>query len=147
MNDVVYLYLVSPTGRHMFTEADWKALLQLARDYGWTPAGTVPPVGRDDLNWDRTYHPAQGQSLDPVDAERFAAALERALTDIPAQPDQPVNAPSTVSPVGVGALEYYRGSRRILLQRLIGNFRVGAVSIDAQPRPVRADAGLRHRDA
>ena len=142
-----YIFILSAAGRHMFTDADWKALLQLARDYGWPPMGTSPPPGRDDLSWDRTYHPPQGQSLSPEDGERFAAALERALADIPALPDQPVTAPPSVSPIGLAALSYYQGPRRALLQRLIASARAGALFLEAQAQPAPIDAKLRERDA
>jgi len=129
MPEIVYVSLSSLTGRHFFTETEWKTLLQLARDYGWLPAGTLPPTGRNDLNWDQTYFPAQGQTISAEDGGRFAVSLERALQDIPAEPELEISVPLQVSPASLTALSYYRGPRRALLQRLAASGHAGTIQI------------------
>ena len=133
MNSTAYVYLAGPHGRHFFTDAEWKVLLQMARDYGWVPAGTEPPEGQDELSWDRTYITPRGQRVNADDAARFAGAIERAMKDIP-NGDQAVTAPSHVASTTVDALSYYRGSRRALLERLVTSARKGKFQIDAQVR-------------
>jgi hypothetical protein len=70
-------------------------MLTLARWYGWQPAGTTPPSdhelgGRDCIDWKGDpsdwgglYFPAEGQWITEPDAKALAAALTRALLDVP----------------------------------------------------------------
>jgi hypothetical protein len=59
--------------------------------HGWTPAGTLAPdpedvdddLGRAATSWDGRYIPAECQRMTESDARAMAAALERALPDIP----------------------------------------------------------------
>lgn len=118
----------------MFTLLEWKQILQLARDYDWAPEGTLPPPGRDELNWDGSYYPGYGQTLDDSDANQFARALETALIDIPADDKQPVTAPPSVTPVGVIVLERYRGPRVALLKRLLLSCHAGELRLQATGR-------------
>jgi hypothetical protein len=119
MSENRYVWIAGQTGRHFFTETEWKNIMSLARDYGWTPDGTQPPRDRDELSWDRSYCPAVGQTITAEDAQRFAIALDRAITDIPGDTSQPVTAPPHVAPASLTAMEYYRGPRVAMLQRLI----------------------------
>ena len=145
MNSTVYVYLAGPHGRHFFTDTESRTLLQMARDYGWVPAGTEPPEGQDELSWDRTYITPRGQRVNAEDAARFAGAIERAITDIP-NGDLAVTAPSHVAATTLEGLSYYRTSRRALLERLVASTRKGTFQIDAQvrslpfePRPFEQD--------
>jgi hypothetical protein len=69
----------------------WRLLLALASAHGWTPAGTLAPdpedvdddLGRAATSWDGRYIPAECQRMTESDARAMAAALERALPDIP----------------------------------------------------------------
>jgi hypothetical protein len=65
----------------------WRLMLAVAELYGWNPVGTKRndvwwdgPVGGE---WDGAYLPAVGQLITREDANALAAALERALPDIP----------------------------------------------------------------
>jgi hypothetical protein len=79
----------------------WGNLLNLAREYGWEPAGTEPPsvtVKNPDGSidhemsaiyswsyggWDGTYFTNNCQLVTDEDAASIAEALEQALGDIP----------------------------------------------------------------
>ena len=90
-------------GEFSIDESVWRAWLTLARLHGWEPAGTAPPVidletgfELDDsereflekVGNDGGYGPPfKGQVITRPDALAFAAALERALTDIPDVPE------------------------------------------------------------
>ncbi len=56
---------------------DWPRMLDLAIEYDWKPAGTNGPNGMYVFN--------NGQRVGARDARNFAAALGRALPDIPVQ--------------------------------------------------------------
>ncbi len=64
-----------------WSNSGWPAVLQLAEDYGWQPAGTLPPrrIKRD--AWDRGYASCDGQLVSADDAKALADALERGLAD------------------------------------------------------------------
>jgi len=125
LSDTSFIYISSRAGAHMFTLLEWKQLLQVARDYDWTPEGTLPPPDRDELSWDRSYYPGYGQVLPDSDAAAFARALDKALLDIPADVQQPVTAPASVTLVGLAVLERYRGPRIALLRRLLLSAQAG----------------------
>ncbi len=134
MTDTSYIYLSARVGMHMFTLLEWRQILQLARDYDWLPGGTLPPPGRDEINWDGSYYPSYGQTLSDADAHKFVRALEKALLDIPSDESQPVNAPASTTPVGIAVLERYRGPRIALLKRLLVSARSGELRLQATGR-------------
>ena len=134
MTDTSYIYLSAHTGAHMFTLLEWKQILQLARDYEWAPEGTLPPPGRDDLNWDGSYYPGYGQTLSDSDASHLARALDTALLDIPADSGQPVTAPPSITPVGIAVLERYCGPRIALLKRLLVSCHAGELRLQPTGR-------------
>jgi hypothetical protein len=90
-------------GEFSVAEPVWRAWLRLARLHGWEPAGTASPVidadtGRkledsERQSWEEIYNgagygpPYQAQIITRADALALAAALERALTDIPDVPE------------------------------------------------------------
>jgi hypothetical protein len=70
----------------------WGLMLALAERYGWEPRGTTPPDDDavwaggwqgDPSQWDGRYLPSLGQHVTEEDSGAFAAALNRALPDIP----------------------------------------------------------------
>ena len=70
-----------------FSKQFWAKALELAQIYGWKPLGTRPPSDIDfyDLcaEWDGRYLTNDGQTVKAEDARLLAAALERALNDVP----------------------------------------------------------------
>ena len=64
-----------------WSNSGWPAVLQLAEDYGWQPAGTLPPrrIKRD--AWDGGYASCDGQLVSADDARALADALELGLAD------------------------------------------------------------------
>jgi hypothetical protein len=85
-------------GEFSIEEPVWRAWLTLARLHGWEPAGTAPAVmdaetGRELEDSERHFRndggygpPYDGQIITQADALALAAALERALPDIPDVP-------------------------------------------------------------
>ena len=70
-----------------FSKQFWAKALELAQIYGWKPLGTRPPsdIAFYDLcaEWDGRYLTNDGQTVKAEDARLLAAALERALNDVP----------------------------------------------------------------
>ena len=70
-----------------FSRQTWAKALELARVSGWEPRGTTVPCTHDlyELNadWSGTYMTNDGQVVKAEDARSLAAALERALDQIP----------------------------------------------------------------
>ena len=70
-----------------FSRQSWAKALELARIYGWQPLGTKPPSMIDfyelGAEWSGTYLTNDGQVVKAEDARSLAAALEKALVDIP----------------------------------------------------------------
>jgi hypothetical protein len=70
-----------------FSRQSWTKALELARAYGWKPAGTAPPafhrVHEIGAEWSGTYLTNDGQVVKAEDALFLAAALERSLSDVP----------------------------------------------------------------
>jgi hypothetical protein len=70
-----------------FSRQFWSKALELARLYGWKPLGTRSPSNLDlyelCAEWDGRYLTNDGQTVEAEDARSLAAALERALDDIP----------------------------------------------------------------
>lgn len=71
----------------IFSRQFWSKALELAQSYGWKPLGTRPPSHLDFYElcaeWDGRYLTNDGQTVKAEDARSLAAALERALEDIP----------------------------------------------------------------
>ncbi len=61
----------------------WAAMLELARRWGWRPAGTDPPGGCDPAGWGGSYYSSDGQRCRAEDARALADALERFLSGEP----------------------------------------------------------------
>ena len=70
-----------------FSRQFWSKSLELAELYGWQPMGTQPPSEHnfDDLNaeWDGNYFTNDGQIVKAEDGSNLAAALEKALGNVP----------------------------------------------------------------
>jgi hypothetical protein len=70
-----------------FSRQSWAKALELARSYGWRPKGTRLPYAYDlyqlNVEWDGRYLTNDGQIVKAEDAYSLAAALEKALNDIP----------------------------------------------------------------
>lgn len=77
------------------TGLGWDRVLSLAHQYGWEPRGTRPGAPAYmycmteaeekelDQNWNGNYVTNDGEIVTPEDAAAMAAALEKALDDIP----------------------------------------------------------------
>ena len=69
----------------------WARILNLAERYGWHPMGTVEPEweGEPDAPpWHGSYSSNDGQRVLAADAANLAAALARALPDLPDRSDE-----------------------------------------------------------
>ncbi len=138
-----------------FSRQFWSKALDLAELYGWQPLGTQPPSVYDfhqlNAEWDGTYFTNDGQMIKAQDASSLAAALEKALEDIPdANPRMDWNLklwleddlPEWLSPdereliddglkdslldiMGVNPLEYFAGDEKYNLKRFIRFCRLG----------------------
>lgn len=65
-----------------FSNSGWGFYLNLAEEYGWTAAGTLPPENMGQLTvWPKTYDSNDGQWVSARDAAELARALQRALDD------------------------------------------------------------------
>jgi hypothetical protein len=78
----------------------WQAMLAVARQHGWTPSGTRPPLDYwgwrgDPATWDGRYWPGGGQQMTKEDARAFGAALGCALADIPDHDAMPASWPGS----------------------------------------------------
>ncbi|HEX5808769.1 MAG TPA: hypothetical protein VFY25_08905 [Anaerolineales bacterium] len=89
-----YLSSQTTVAREKFSGEAWVKALNLAVFYGWQPLGTrlssvIESYGfgieewEEWEEWDGTYLTNDGQSVIAEDALALAAALERALDDIP----------------------------------------------------------------
>jgi hypothetical protein len=68
--------------RFSFRSSGWNYYRNLAGEYGWQPAGTLPPDGLPDSDsWSKTYDSNDGQWVSDEDAEALARALQAALDD------------------------------------------------------------------
>jgi hypothetical protein len=102
MNANMGMDLRGEGGYFRFSQGAWRAVLELAREHGWEPAGTKPPewtvyapdgVTVDEVatraerrryaNWDGGYFWNEYQVVSDEDAVNIADALERALDDVP----------------------------------------------------------------
>jgi hypothetical protein len=74
-----------------FSGASWRMVLEKAENYGWRPAGTLRPEGRDAeeervfscyyMEWDGNYLSNEGQRITVGDAENMAEALYKSLEE------------------------------------------------------------------
>jgi hypothetical protein len=102
MNANMGMDLSGRGGYFRFSNSAWCAVLELAYEYGWEPAGTEAPeftfyapdgVTVDEAqtrewrqhyrNWDGSYFGNAFQVVCDEDAANIAEALERALDDVP----------------------------------------------------------------
>ena len=81
------LYRVTDGAYFRWSLHYWEAVLDLAMRYGWRPVGTVSPQRAvvEHIIWDGSYAANSGQTVTTEDAEMMAAALEKALPDIPSR--------------------------------------------------------------
>lgn len=121
--------------------SDWRRILWIAQCYGWQPHGTEPP---DELaittgiwrgkptDWTGAYSPSDGQEITEDDAKALAAALERALPDVPdcdtdEKRRREVDAGSTwfvdVPASGANCLGAFKGIRKKILTAFIAHCR------------------------
>lgn len=84
------LYRVKDKVYFRWSNHGWLAVLDLAERYGWQPIGTKPSELMKEswgeemcLNWNGRYDTNEYQIISDDDAGNMAAALERALPDIP----------------------------------------------------------------
>jgi hypothetical protein len=80
--------IIGQNGTYFYVNnTGWAALLQLAVQYGWEPAGTQAPgfMARGHAiaskDWDGSYTFNDGQTVTDTDAKALAAALRRASLD------------------------------------------------------------------
>src|SRR5262249_46886215 len=108
--------IASPHGDCHFSTAEWVRVLTLAEAYGWQPAGTELayieyPDGTVESgdDWDGNYWTNDLQQVTVADAAALAAALRRALPDIPdhdALEDGPHSRQSLAEQAGRRLVEY-----------------------------------------
>ncbi|MCA1963923.1 MAG: hypothetical protein LDL31_08270 [Prosthecobacter sp.] len=74
----------------------WEAVLELAQEFGWQPAGTKPPRGTRVADWDADdYVSCNGQQMTAPDVAAMADALSKALKKIPTKPNKPLPKPAS----------------------------------------------------
>jgi len=92
MSQDLVLSIYGSCGEFAVSLCTWQRVLTLAERYGWKPEGTAAPDEMaieaeiwkgDPAEWDGAYFPSYGQQVTESDAKNLAAALERALPDIP----------------------------------------------------------------
>ena len=67
----------------------WAAMLELAEQCGWRPAGTDPPTSNC-AAWNGSYYSSDGQRCREEDAWKMAGALERFLVgELPSASNAP----------------------------------------------------------
>jgi hypothetical protein len=72
--------LVGAGGDFRCTNSGWADILELARDHGWVPTGTGPPLSIRKADWrHKEYFGNEGQLFYGRAARSLADALERAL--------------------------------------------------------------------
>jgi hypothetical protein len=79
------MHINNAQGAYLYLrDRDWRAMLDLARNHGWKPAGTLPPPLDFNLTgmqsslgpWTGSYTPPRGQTVKSEDAKGLAAVLE-----------------------------------------------------------------------
>ena len=142
-----------------FSRQFWAKALELGQLYAWHPGGTRPPSHLDfpqlGAEWDGGYLTNDGQVVKAEDARALAAALERALEDIPHE-NLPVDwsamfqreddLPEWLSPeerefleeelqeglldvLGMSPLQYFAGDEKRHLKQFIRFCRLGSFEI------------------
>jgi hypothetical protein len=66
---------------HQWKVIGWWSLLNIARRYGWQPAGTEAPASTSE-QWSGGYFANEGQTVRAVDASSLASALEDFFNDV-----------------------------------------------------------------
>jgi hypothetical protein len=144
--------LKGPGREFHWSSKSWLNLLELARRYGWSPAGTKPDMDYEkkrnpdwnDSEWDGSYFWGRYQIVTEEDALNLAEALEKALPDIPregpthklriATYDQPEGDPITGRGLKPGEtlniLEWFSGSPKERIAAFIRFLRAGAFRIE-----------------
>ena len=125
----------------------WNRALQLAKDYGWKPAGTTPPGDWDpdaSGTWDGSYSSNDLQEVSAADGRALADALEEALDDIPnhniddaapavlhnVDPERIVEKmQELIDPPPTNLLTFFAGDRKWELRELVDFCRLGAFEI------------------
>jgi len=70
----------SETGQEIqWTGVYWRLMLPLAEQYGWNPAGTLPPEGVSSEEWDGSYVTNDGQLVTGEDVSALAEAISKAV--------------------------------------------------------------------
>jgi len=65
-----------------FSNSGWGFYLNLAEEYGWRAAGTLPPEDMaEPESWPKTYDSNDGQWVSAEDGQALAQALQSALGD------------------------------------------------------------------
>ena len=107
-----------------FRQKGWAVALNLARQFGWEPAGTRPPRGVRVADWDASDYTAWAeQQVTEADALALASALGRALAAIPkGNAAKPVEGASR-------ELAYFTGFRRRELADLAKYCKRGAFRV------------------
>ena len=137
--------LRSEDGTFEIASATWQRVLDVARAYGWEPAGTDPPDIRDQdddpaydwSGWSGSYTVNEYQHVTAADAESLAEALALALLDIPVGSVIERDAPGVFSGVRgvdahaeVKAIDWFkRPARRAELMALVTFCRAGGFQI------------------
>jgi cell wall assembly regulator SMI1 len=102
----------------------WHVAIDLARQFGWEPAGTRPPRGVRVADWDaEDYTSREGQQVTGADALALAATLGRALKTIPK--GRAALPPEGASP----ALAFFTGHTRGELAGLVQYCKRGAFRV------------------
>lgn len=83
------IHLHNARGDFHWDSFSWAKLLRLAESYGWRPAGTTLPQSEirwmPEGRWNGNYATNDRQTVAAADAQALAAALERAVRDIPSE--------------------------------------------------------------
>ena len=117
----------------------WCKALQLARQYGWQPAGTVAPDYGPEYppltDWNGEYVSNSYQEVTDSDAKNLADALDRALADVPRQNTikdkkliisiNGVSYEATPLDACISPLDYFSGGCSQLLVEIIALCRAG----------------------
>jgi hypothetical protein len=107
---------------------EWHKALALAREHGWSARGT-----RHDAHpgWEGRYDEPHNQRVEAKDARDFAAALERALPDLPPRREEDfVQHSADRTLVSLSPAEYLGGVKgRRFVEALVGYAREGGFRI------------------
>ena len=128
--------LCGKQGESHFNNFNWSRILKLADRYGWQPIGTEAPDWEGIYgtpihpdykhpDWRGTYFSNDGQYVTDRDANSIAAALERALDDIPEHDTmEDMQAAQDASPI-----EWFSGQGKTKVRDFIEFCRAGGFLI------------------